>query len=142
MMTLARLTWMDAPEFEQIREAGYDFRRELTHAVMALITVPEKWDQNGEYRSEFGGYFPVQIRFTPEHGRFHIALCSPGEVCEQWLMVIFSADGRSVTCVRKCPRFDRHVFSHVLSLVASLEQEGYNLCHIIQTLKDNGGTYL
>ncbi|WP_432805376.1 conjugation system SOS inhibitor PsiB family protein, partial [Escherichia coli] len=31
-----------------------------------------------EYGSEFGGFFPVQVRFTPAHERFHLALCSPG----------------------------------------------------------------
>lgn len=26
---------------------------------------------NGEYGSEFGGFFPVEVRFTPAHERFH-----------------------------------------------------------------------
>ncbi|XJM00198.1 conjugation system SOS inhibitor PsiB family protein (plasmid) [Escherichia coli] len=31
-------------------------------------------------RQKFGGFFPVQVRFTPAHERFHLALCSPGDV--------------------------------------------------------------
>lgn len=132
-----RLTEMSADELEESREAGYAFRRELTHAVMAGIAVPEGWDMNGEYRSEFGGFFPVQVRFTPVHGRFHLALCSPGEISDRWLMVLFSADGRSVTAVRHARRYDPYVFAHVLSLTARLDLDGYHLSHIISVLQED-----
>ncbi|WP_289626507.1 conjugation system SOS inhibitor PsiB family protein, partial [Escherichia coli] len=39
--------------------------RELTHAVMRELDAPDNWTMNGEYGSEFGGFFPVQVRFTP-----------------------------------------------------------------------------
>nr|QLG03077.1 hypothetical protein pE02162_KPC_00010 [Escherichia coli] len=67
------LKTMSCDEFEDWRDSGEDFRRELTHAVMRDLSCPENWDVNGEYRSEFGGFFPVQIRFTPSHGNYHIA---------------------------------------------------------------------
>lgn len=132
-----RLTEMSADELEESREAGYAFRRELTHAVMAGVEVPDNWDMNGEYRSEFGGFFPVQVRFTPVHGRFHLALCSPGEVSDRWLMVLFSADGRSVTTVRHSQRYDPYVFGHVLSLTARLDLDGYHLSHIVSVLQED-----
>ncbi|MDR8423730.1 conjugation system SOS inhibitor PsiB, partial [Acinetobacter baumannii] len=65
------LKTMSCDEFEDWRDSGEDFRRELTHAVMRDLSCPENWDVNGEYRSEFGGFFPVQIRFTPSHGNYH-----------------------------------------------------------------------
>ncbi|HAF4865951.1 TPA: conjugation system SOS inhibitor PsiB [Salmonella enterica] len=132
-----RLTEMSAHELEESREAGYAFRRELTHAVMAGIAVPEAWDMNGEYRSEFGGFFPVQVQFTPAHGRFHVALCSPGEISDRWLMVLFSANRRSVAVVRHAQRYDPYVFAHVLSLTARLDQDGYPLGHIISVLQED-----
>ncbi|WP_419196068.1 conjugation system SOS inhibitor PsiB [Klebsiella pneumoniae] len=51
--------------------AGSDERRELTHAVMRELDAPDNWTMNGEYGSEFGGFFPVRVRFTPAHERFH-----------------------------------------------------------------------
>ncbi len=72
------LKTMIPQEYEDWREGGEDLRRELTHAVMRDLNCPDNWDMNGEYRSEFGGFFPVQIRFTPSHGNYHLAVCSPG----------------------------------------------------------------
>jgi muconolactone delta-isomerase len=77
IMTTDVLKTLSADELEDYRAAGEDYRRELTHAVMRDLSCPENWDMNGEYRSEFGGFFPVQIRFTPSHGNFHLAVCSP-----------------------------------------------------------------
>ncbi len=74
------LKTMIPQEYEDWREGGEDLRRELTHAVMRDLNCPDNWDMNGEYRSEFGGFFPVQIRFTPSHGNYHLAVCSPGDI--------------------------------------------------------------
>ena len=73
-LTLNVLQTMSAQEYEDIRAAGSDERRELTHAVMRELDAPDNWMMNGEYGSEFGGFFPVQVRFTPAHERFHLAL--------------------------------------------------------------------
>ncbi|EAB3051345.1 MULTISPECIES: conjugation system SOS inhibitor PsiB [Citrobacter] len=72
IITPAVLNTMIPQEFEDWRDGGEDLRRELTHAVMRDLTCPTGWDLNGEYRSEFGGFFPVQIRFTPAHGNFSL----------------------------------------------------------------------
>ncbi|SYX54452.1 plasmid SOS inhibition protein B (plasmid) [Escherichia coli] len=64
-LTLNVLQTMSAQEYEDIRAAGSDERRELTHAVMRELDAPDNWTMNGEYGSEFGGFFPVQVRFTP-----------------------------------------------------------------------------
>ena len=45
------LKTMSCDEFEDWRDSGEDFRRELTHAVMRDLSCPENWDVNGEYRS-------------------------------------------------------------------------------------------
>ncbi|WP_236526020.1 conjugation system SOS inhibitor PsiB, partial [Escherichia coli] len=92
-LTLNVLQTMNAQEYEDIRAAGSDERRELTHAVMRELDAPDKWTMNGEYGSEFGGFFPVQVRFTPAHERFHLALCSPGDVSQVWVLVLVNAGG-------------------------------------------------
>ena len=90
-LTLNVLQTMSAQEYEDIRAAGSDERRELTHAVMRELDAPDNWTMNGEYGSEFGGFFPVQVRFTPAHERFHLALCSPGDVSQVWVLVLVNA---------------------------------------------------
>nr|AYU69126.1 conjugation system SOS inhibitor PsiB [Escherichia coli] len=71
-LTLNALQSMNAQEYEDIRAAGSDMRRNLTHEVMREVDAPANWMMNGEYGSEFGGFFPVQVRFTPAHERFHL----------------------------------------------------------------------
>src|SRR5699024_9290318 len=90
-LTLKVLQTMNTQEYEDIRAAGSDERRELTHAVMRELDAPDNWTMNGEYGSEFGGFFPVQVRFSPAHERFHLALCSPGDVSQVWGLVLVNA---------------------------------------------------
>ena len=58
-LTLNALQSMNAQEYEEIRAAGSDMRRNLTHEVMREVDAPANWMMNGEYGSEFGGFFPV-----------------------------------------------------------------------------------
>lgn len=91
------LKTMSCDEFEDWRDSGEDFRRELTHAVMRDLSCPENWDVNGEYRSEFGGFFPVQCRFSADGSDdWHLCVCSPGEVSPYWLLVLLSSGGEVV----------------------------------------------
>ncbi len=104
-LTLNVLQTMSAQEYEDIRAAGSDERRELTHAVMRELDAPDNWTMNGEYGSEFGGFFPVQVRFTPAHERFHLALCSPGDVSQVWVLVLVNAGGEPFAVVQVQRRF-------------------------------------
>lgn len=75
-LTLNVLQTMSAQEYEDIRAAGSDERRELTHAVMRELDAPDNWMMNGEYGSEFGAFsrpgsfhasprtFPPGVMFT------------------------------------------------------------------------------
>lgn len=129
-----KLSTMTGEDFETCRAAGYSYRREMTHAVMGALSTPEHWDVNGEYRSEFGGLFPVQIRFAPIHGRFEVVLCSPGEFSQDWIMLLVWKKGQEVSCIRSCSRFDAVVISHVLSLISRLDTDGYSIFDILATL--------
>nr|UGK56960.1 hypothetical protein [Escherichia coli] len=62
-LTLNVLQTMSAQEYEDIRAAGSDERRELTHAVMRELDAPDNWTMNGEYGSEFGGFFSPSSPF-------------------------------------------------------------------------------
>ncbi|MGS5221638.1 conjugation system SOS inhibitor PsiB [Escherichia coli] len=122
-----------------MRAAGSDERRELTHAVMRELDAPDNWTMNGEYGSEFGGFFPVQVRFTPAHERFHLALCSPGDVSQVWVLVLVNAGGEPFAVVQVQRRFAPEAVSHSLALAASLDAQGYSVNDIIHILMAEGG---
>ncbi len=122
-----------------IRAAGSDERRELTHAVMRELDAPDNWTMNGEYGSEFGGFFPVQVRFTPAHERFHLALCSPGDVSQVWVLVLVNAGGEPFAVIQVQRRFAPEAVSHSLALAASLDTQGYSVNDIIHILMAEGG---
>lgn len=132
------LKTMCPDELEDWREVGEDYRRELTHAVMRDLTCPDNWDMNGEYRSEFGGFFPVQVRFTPPHGNFHVAVCSPGAISPVWMVVFVPASGRPFSVVRTLKDYQPELVSHTLSLTARLDADGYSQASIISILAAEG----
>lgn len=129
---------MSSDEFEDWRDSGEDYRRELTHAVMRDLTCPDNWDMNGEYRSEFGGFFPVQVRFTPPHGNYHVVVCSPGAISPVWMVVFVPASGRPFSVVRTLKGYQTELVSHTLSLTARLDADGYSQASIISILASEG----
>ncbi|ECO1514547.1 conjugation system SOS inhibitor PsiB [Salmonella enterica subsp. arizonae] len=133
------LKTMIPQEFEDWREAGEDLRRELTHAVMRELTCPADWDMNGEYRSEFGGFFPVQVRFTPSHGNFHIAVCSPGDVSPEWLVIFMTGRGCPFSVICTLASFCPVQINHTLRLVARQDDDGYSFADIISILAEEDG---
>ncbi|EMB0527919.1 conjugation system SOS inhibitor PsiB, partial [Escherichia coli] len=105
-----------------------------------LLVVPaDNWMMNGEYGSEFGGFFPVQVRFTPAHERFHLALCSPGDVSQLWMLVLVSGGGQPFAVVQVQHIFTPVAISHTLALAATLDAQGYSVNDIIHILMAEGG---
>ncbi|EMI4810901.1 conjugation system SOS inhibitor PsiB, partial [Shigella sonnei] len=93
----------------------------------------------GEYGSEFGGFFPVQVRFTPAHERFHLALCSPGDVSQLWMLVLVNGGGQPFAVVQVQHIFTPVAISHTLALAATLDAQGYSVNDIIHILMVEGG---
>lgn len=100
---------------------------------------PVNWMMNGEYGSEFGGFFPVQVRFTPAHERFHLALCSPGDVSQLWMLVLVNGGGQPFAVVQVQHIFTPVAISHTLALAATLDAQGYSVNDIIHILMAEGG---
>lgn len=140
IITTDVLKTMSSGELEDYRASGEDLRRELTHAVMRDLNAPDQWNMNGEYRSEFGGFFPVQVRFTPSHGNFHLTVCSPGDVSPVWMIVFITASGRPFSVVRTLLTFSPDLINHTLSLVARLDADGYSAASIISILAMEGAS--
>lgn len=138
VITREVLNSMIPEEFEDWRDGGEDLRRELTHAVMHDLVCPDDWDMNGEYRSEYGGFFPVKIRFTPSRGNFSLAVCSPGDISPSWMVVFIPASGRPFSVLRMLPAWNPEVINHTLSLTARLDADGYSQASIISVLAMEG----
>lgn len=93
---------------------------------------------NGEYGSEFGGFFPS----SPFHAcprTFSLALCSPGDVSQVWVLVLVNAGGEPFAVVQVQRRFAPEAVSHSLALAASLDAQGYSVSDIIHILMAEGG---
>lgn len=138
ILTPEVLKTLSPDEMESWRDSGEDYRRELTHAVMRDLSCPDNWDMNGEYRSEFGGFFPVQVRFTPSHGNFHLAVCSPGTISPVWMVVFVPASGRPFSVIRALSGWQPELVSHTVSLTARLDADGYGQASIISILAAEG----
>nr|WP_242660029.1 conjugation system SOS inhibitor PsiB family protein [Enterobacter chengduensis] len=83
---LNRINTLTASDLEFIRHQGEDARRALSDAVTGLLSTPEGWRVCAEFRSEFGGFFPVQRRFQPVQFAFlrmvvHTLLNTVDTVC-------------------------------------------------------------
>lgn len=138
VLNLDVLKTMSTEELEDYRNAGEDFRRELSHAVMRDLTVPDGWAVNAEYRAEFGGVFPVQLRFSPSHDHFDVAVCSPGDLSPVWIIVFITRGGQPFSVVCSMARYNPERINHALSLIARLDEDGYSFACIINTLKQEG----
>lgn len=138
-LTLNVLQTMSAQEYEDIRAAGSDERRELTHAVMRELDAPDNWMMNGEYGSEFGGFFPRPKFVSRQPTNVSTALCSPGDVSQVWVLVLVNAGGEPFAVVQVQRRFAPEAVSHSLALAASLDAQGYSVSDIIHILMAEGG---
>jgi hypothetical protein len=107
-------------EYEEWRERGDDFRRALSHAVMRHLATPESWQVNAEYRAEFGGMFPVQCRYTPPGGEWHVCVCSPGEVSPAWMAVLVTDDGHAARVLMTSDVFNPESVNALLRQTAAL----------------------
>lgn len=121
--SLMQMNAMIPAEFEQLREQGEEYRRELSNAVVGLISAPAGWQVNAEYRGEFGGLFPVQVRYTPQDGEsYGVCLCSPGELSPGWLVVLISQDARLTRILHQSDTLEPEAVITLISRVAGLHR--------------------
>lgn len=137
-MTVDILRSFSPEEFEGWRSAGEDMRRELTPATMHNLVPPDGWYITGEYHSEYGGSFPVYIRFTPLHGAFYLAVCSPGALSSEWKVILSSFCGGEFSVVCSLPFFLPEIINHTLGLIARLDESKHSAARIISMLAMEG----
>lgn len=97
---------MTPEDYEQFRSDGWSSRKVLTQAVLRELLLPEGWVVSPENHTEYGGVWPVSLRYVPPHGRHWFMLTSPGEVCDHWMLLLQSASGQRIKCLLRMPVLD------------------------------------
>lgn len=91
--------------------------------ALSRLSCPENWDVNGEYRSEFGGFFPVQCRFSADGSDdWHLCVCSPGEVSPYWLLVLLSSGGEVVRTLYQSDTLQPDRISQLIAQLAGMRR--------------------
>ncbi len=121
--TIENLNLMIPAELETIREQGDEPRRQLSDAVVGMIDVPAGWRVNAEYRGEFGGLFPVQLRYAPDaSGEYFLCLCSPGEMLPDWTLFLLSGNGTLVRILHQSDVLIPDTVGNLLEQVAGMHR--------------------
>ncbi|EBQ8410758.1 conjugation system SOS inhibitor PsiB [Salmonella enterica] len=133
-LTLSALVSMTPEDFEQFRSDGWSSRRALTDAVMRELLLPEGWDVRPEVLSEYGGVWPVCLRYFPPHCRHFFMLTSPGEVCDHWVLLLLSASGLRLKCLHRMPVLDTFLINSLLLRADVLDKNRYTLAGLANEL--------
>lgn len=121
--TLAALNGMFPADLESVRESGDEERRQLSDAVTGLVALPDGWRVNAEYRGEFGGQFPVQLRYAPDgDSNWFLCLCSPGEMLPSWTLFLLARDGRLIRMLHQSAALCPDAIGHLLAQVAGMHR--------------------
>lgn len=124
LITLDVIRTMSPCEFEDYRECGNDLRGALIRAVGQELEVPEHWKLHYESWGELGGFFPVQLRFTPPQGKYHLCVCSPGAISHSWLVTVLSSSGEYHRRVSVHAPFDPERCNRLIKKAARLDAQG------------------
>lgn len=120
---LNQINKLTPSDLEFIRQQGEDARRVLSDGVTGRLTVPQGWRVCAEYRSEFGGFFPVQCRFSADGcDDWHLCVCSPGDVSPYWLLVLLSSGGDVVRTLDQRDAFEPERVSQLIALMAGMRR--------------------
>lgn len=130
---------MNVQEYEDIWVVGSDECCELIYVVMWELDVLDNWMMNGEYGSEFGGFFFVQVCFMFVYECFYLVLCLLGDVFQVWVLVLVNVGGELFVVVQVQWWFVLEVVSYLLVLVVLLDMQGYSVNDIIYILMVEGG---
>lgn len=86
LLRKSELDAMSADELEQFAERGQDYRHILSCSVLNALKAPEGCIVEAEYGSEFGGLYPVTLRFAPagESPMVEWYVSSAGIECDGW----------------------------------------------------------
>lgn len=133
-LKLSALIAMTPEDYEQFRSDGWSSRKVLTQAVLRELLLPEGWVVSPENHTEYGGVWPVSLRYVPPHGRHWFMLTSPGEVCDHWMLLLQSASGQRIKCLLRMPVLDTFLINSLLLRADVLDKKRYTLAGLANEL--------
>ena len=131
---MSALVAMTPEDYEQFRSDGWSSRQVLTRAVIRELLLPEGWGVSPEHYTEYGGIWPVCLRYIPPHGRHWFMLTSPGEACAHWMLLLQSASGQRMKCLRRMTVLDSLVVNSLLLRADVLDKKRYTLAGLANEL--------
>lgn len=96
VVSCAELKMMSVDDLEQFAEQGTDYRYSLSCAVLRNLTVPDGCLVEIECESEYGGLYPVTLRFakSEEEPSVEWYLSSAGQEYDNWTISRLEAAGQ------------------------------------------------
>lgn len=123
LITATVIDTMSPCEFEDFRECGEDCRQAMSFAVLKALDVPNDWGITCECQNEYGGFYPIQCKFSPPNEGYHISLCSPGAVSLMWQVILLSNKGEFIRVISVHKKFDPERVGMILEIAAIMHQE-------------------
>lgn len=126
ILTFAKVHAMSGSELEQYAERGETDRSHLSREVVRQLHLPEGWACDIEYRSEFGGDAPVNVRLSPlAYSAVTVCLFSSSADVPFWRLCLPFDEGESVAWIYCSETFDPERLFYTLQRVATLVSAGF-----------------
>jgi hypothetical protein len=124
-LTFAELHAMTGSELEQYAERGETSRCSLSREVVRQLHLGEGWACDIEYRSEFGGDAPVNVRLTLKcQPAVTLCLSSSSDDVPYWRMCLPFDGGTSVAWLYCAETFDPRTIYYTLQRIETLTASG------------------
>ena len=124
-VTLQRLKAFTPGDFEAYSARGEEFRRRLCGVVLHVLQVSGAWLADCECRGEWGGVFPVHLRFTYRKNRqVTLDILSPGNESPFWHGLIWINPDHTGLYVLNTEQFDPAAIGALLTCVEEMVSAG------------------
>lgn len=139
-VTLQRLRTFTPDDFEAYRARGEEFRRRLCGAVLNTLPISKVWLTDCECRGEWGGVFPVHLRFTHRKNRqVTIDILSPGSESPFWHGLGWINPDHTGLYVLNTEDFEPETIGRLLKNIEEMVTAGIPAAEIVAVLGRKGG---
>lgn len=140
VLTFAKVHAMTGSELEQYAERGEAFRCDLSREVVRQLRLPEGWACDIEYRSEFGGDAPVNVRLSlSAHPAVTVCLFSSSADVPFWRLCLPFDNGDCVAWIFCSEQYEPETINAALASVASLLNAGLTTPEQVAVAMRNAG---
>lgn len=139
-VTLQRLKAFSPCDFEAYRARGEEFRRRLCGTVLHALPVSDAWLADCETRGEWGGVFPVHLRFTHrKNSHVTLDILSPGCESPFWHGLIWIIPDHTGLYVLNTEQFEPESIGRLLMRVEEMVSARITPAEIVAILGRKGG---